>query len=63
MSMIDCDDIWQASSECKRYFVNLLGLPWMVWSRIYSETETTTNINNLMDYVLCVCKLKYKPNL
>ena len=48
MSMIDRDDIWRGileafkilkypnpSSECKCYFVNLLGLPWMAWNNFY----------------------------
>ena len=51
------------SSEGKRYFATLFNLSWLARSRIYSETERTTNINNLMDYVICVCKLKYQPNL
>ena len=74
ISMIDRDDIWgvleaskvlkylNPSSEGKRYFLTLFKLSWIAWSRIYSETERTMSINNLMDYVICVCKLKYQPN-
>ena len=76
ISMIDRDDIWRGvleafkvlkypnpSSEGKRYFLTLFNLSWIAWSRIYSETEGTMSINNLIDYVICVCKLKYQPNL
>ena len=76
ISMVDRDDIWRGileafkilkyptpSSDCKRYFLTLFNLSWITWSRIYSETKRTISINNLMDYVICVCKLKYQPNL
>ena len=76
ISMVDRDDIWRGileafkilkypipSSDCKCYFLTLFNLSWLAWSRMYCETERTTDINNLMDYVICVCKLKYQPKL
>ena len=63
--MIDREDIWRGIVEaCKilkypepstsygYYFDTLFNLSWMVWSKMYFETERTMSINNLMDYVI-----------
>ena len=62
ISMIDTEDIWRGTVEaCKvlkyhehsdgyrRYFDALFNLSWIMWSKMYSETERTMSINNLMD--------------
>ena len=41
------------------YFEALFDMTCFAWFQRYSEFERTTFINNLIDYVLCVCKLKY----
>lgn len=76
ISMIDREDIWRGIVEaCKIlkypepsiayrcYFDTLFNMSWLVWSKMYSETERTISINNLMDYILCVCKLKSQSNV
>ena len=42
----------------RRYFESLFNLAWFMWSKMYSDIERNTSINNLMDYIKCVCKLK-----
>ena len=41
------------------YFEALFDMTCFAWFQRYSEFERTTFTNNLIDYVLCVCKLKY----
>ena len=72
LSMLDHDVMWQGIVEaCKilkypgpstmhrEYFERLFDLSCFVWYQLYSELERTAFINNLIDYVLCVCKLRY----
>ena len=62
ISMIDRWDIWRGILETskvlkyheplvryRRYFYSLFSLSWIMWSKMYSETEWTMSINNLMD--------------
>ena len=47
-------------SEIHRdYFEALFDMTFFAWFQRYSESKRTEFINNLIDYVLCVCKLKY----
>ena len=72
LELLNHDVIWQGIveackiikypelSEIRRdYFEALFDMPCFVWLQMYSETEKTSSINNLIDYVICVCKLKY----
>ena len=49
----------QASATHREYFEALFDLSCFVWFQIYSDFERTAFINNLIDYVFCVCKLRY----
>ena len=74
LSMIDPEGLWNAVLEaCKvlayplpssdgyyrKYFERLYNLSSIMWAKIYKETEKTRSILNLLDYVLCIYKLKY----
>ena len=72
LELLNHDVMWRAIVEaCKilkypepsaihrDYFEALFDMSCFVWFQIYSESERTAFINNLIDYVLCVCKLKY----
>ena len=72
LELLNHDVMWRAVVEaCKilkypepsaihrDYFEALFDMSCFVWFQIYSESERTAFINNLIDYVLCVCKLKY----
>ena len=76
LSMLDHDVIWQGIVEaCKilkypepstmhrEYFERLFYLSCFVWYQLYSELERTVGVNNLLDYVLCVCKLKCNTSM
>jgi hypothetical protein len=45
------------------YFETLFDMSCFVWHQIYSEFERTVPLHNLMDYISCVCKLKYKSTI
>ena len=72
LELLNHDVVWRAVMEaCKilkypepsaihrDYFEALFDMSCFVWFQIYSESERTAFINNLIDYILCVCKLKY----
>ena len=72
LDLLDHDVMWKGVVEaCKilkypepsaihrDYFEALFDMTCFAWFQRYSELERTTFINNLIDYVLCVCKLKY----
>ena len=76
LSMLDHDVMWQGIVEtCKilkypepstmhrEYFERLFDLSCFVWYQLYSELERTVGVNNLLDYVLCVCKLKCNTSM
>ena len=71
ISIIKREDIWRGIVKaCKiwkyseswttygNYFDSLFYMAWFIWSKMYSETERTLSVNNLIDYLMCVCKLK-----
>ena len=74
--MLDHDVMWQGIVEaCKilkypepstmhrEYFGRLFDLSCFVWYQLYSELERTVGVNNLLDYVLCVFKLKCNTSI
>ena len=76
LSMLDHDVMWQGIVEaCKilkypepstmhrEYFERLFDLSCFVWYQLYSELERTVGVNNLLDYVLCVCELKCNTSM
>ena len=76
LSLMNREVIWQGvkeackalqypepSSRHRQYFDSLFDLSCFVWFLIYSEHERTVSIENLLDYVICICKLKFKLNL
>lgn len=71
LAEIDCEDIWQGILYCckivklsppsetfRRYFDTLFNLSWFIWSKMYSDNERTFIIINLLDYIICVHKLR-----
>ena len=48
----------EASEIHRDYFEALFDMTCFVWFWLYSETERTLSINNLIDHIICVCKLK-----
>ena len=72
LELLNHDVMWEAIVEaCKvlkypepsaihrDYFEALFDMSCFVWFQIYCNIQRTLSINNLIDYVLCVCKLKY----
>ena len=72
LDLLDHDVMWKGVVEaCKilkypepsgihrDYFEALFDMTCFAWFQRYSEFERTTFIHNLIDYILCVCKLKY----
>ena len=72
-TMIDRQDLWHSiieafkilkypepTAESKLYIEQLYDLPWHVLNTIYLESKRTVSFMYLMDYVNCVCKLKYE---
>ena len=72
LALLNHDVIWQGVVEaCKilkfpepsathrEYFEALFDVSCFVWLQIYSDFERTAFIDNLIDYVFCVCKLRY----
>ena len=49
----------ESSGIHRDYFEALFDMTCFAWFQRYSEFKRTTFVNNLIDYVLCVCKLKY----
>ena len=45
------------------YFEALFDMTCFAWFQRYSKSKRTAFINNLIDYVLCVCKLKYNSTV
>ena len=44
-------------SEIHRdYFEALFDMSYFVWFQIFSKTKRTLSTNNLIDYIICVCK-------
>ena len=41
------------------YFETLFDMSCFIWFQIYSESKRTECISNLIDYIICVCKLKF----
>ena len=71
LSMLNHDLMWRGMVEvCKmlkypepaashrEHFETLFDMSCFDWFRIYSESERTVSISNLLDYVLCVYKLR-----
>ena len=76
LELLNHDVMWQGIVEaCKileypelseihrDYFEALFDMSCFAWLQMYSETEKTSFINNLIDYVICVCKLKYNSTV
>ena len=72
LDLLDHDVMWKGVVEaCKileypepsgihrDYFEALFDMTCFACFQRYSEFKRTTFINNLIDYVLCMCKLKY----
>ena len=41
------------------YFETLFDMSCSIWFQIYSESKRKECISNLIDYIICVCKLKF----
>ena len=76
LAMLNHEVMWQAiveackilkypePSETQRdYFETLFDMSCFVWHQIYSEFERTVSLNNLMNHISCVCKLKYNSTI
>ena len=76
LSLLNHELMWQGIVEaCKilkypepsethrEYFKELFDMSCFVWFKLYSETERTLSINNLIDHIICVCKLKYNASV
>ena len=76
LSLLNHEVIWQGIVEaCKilkypkpsamhrEYFEAMFDMSCFIWFQMYSELERTVSINNLIDYIISVCKLKYKSTL
>jgi hypothetical protein len=76
LAMLNHEVMWQAiveackilkypePSETQRdYFETLFDMSCFVWHQIYSEFERTVPLNNLVDYISCVCNLKYNSTI
>ena len=48
----------EQSSRHRQYFDSLFDLSCFVWFLIYSDNERTVSIENRLDYVISICKLK-----
>jgi hypothetical protein len=73
MNMVDCEHIWHGiveackvlkypdpSSECRSYFEQLYSVSCLKLCTMYLKMKRTPSLDYLMDYIICVCKLKYK---
>jgi hypothetical protein len=71
LSLLNHELVWQGivgvckilkypepSASHREYFESLFEFSCFVWFQIYSESERTVSIDNLLDYVVCVYKLK-----
>ena len=76
LELLNHDVMWQGIGEAchilkypelseihRDYFEALFDMSCFVWLQMYSETEKTSSINNLIDYIICVCKLKYNTTV
>ena len=72
LSLLNHEVMWQGIVEaCKilkypepsamhrDYFETLFDMSCFIWFQIYSESKRTECISNLIDYIICVCKLKF----
>ena len=72
LSLLNHEVMWQGIVEaCKilkypepsamhrDYFETLFHMSCFIWFQIYSETKRTECISSLIDYIICVCKLKF----
>ena len=72
LSLLNHEVMWQGIIEaCKilkypdpsamyrDYFETLLDMSCFILFQIYSESKRTECISNLIDYIICVCKLKF----
>ena len=41
------------------YFETMFDMSCFIWFQLYSESQRTECINNLIDYIIRVCKLKF----
>ena len=49
----------EPSATHRDYFETLFDMSCFIWFQIYSESKRTECISNLIDYIICVCKLKF----
>ena len=76
LSLLNHEVMWQEIvEECKilkypdpsamhrDYFGTLFDMSCFIWFQIYSESKRTECISNLIDYITCVCKLKFTSNV
>ena len=73
LSLLNHEVMWQGIVEaCKilKYpepsamhrdycFETLFDMSCFIWFQIYSESKKTECISSLIDYIICVCKLKF----
>ena len=48
------------SEEHCLYFDILFDMSWMLWEEIIINVENSSGIECLIDYITCVCKLKFR---
>ena len=72
ISQIDQEEVWcgiveackilkypEPSAEHRYYLESLYNLDWLTLRNMYLKFDRTLSLSYLMDYVTCVCKLKY----
>ena len=76
LAMLNHEVMWKAIVEaCKilkypepsetqrNYFETLFDMSCFLWHQMYSESERTVPLSNLIDYISYVCKLKYNSTM
>ena len=48
------------SEKQEAYFFSLFDMSWVLWAKIFSRLENSARIGRLSDYIVCVCKLKFR---
>ena len=49
----------ESSAMHRDYFETMFDMSCLIWFQMCSESQRTECINNLIDYIIYVCKLKF----
>ena len=59
VNLVFAEMIHEPSAMHRDYFETLFDMSCYIWFQLYSKSKRNECISNFIDYIICVCKLKF----